>query len=127
MDGRRNNLYINEEILLTGCTGFQVLDGFLIATTLKHTIRFLPLDTFASELKIDDIQLTVKTEGANNSFGASNFYDEMVRTVETGSKIVLAVPGAVSLILQVSIIYYFFTPASLSQYSSPYFQLNAAY
>ncbi|KAG0223795.1 hypothetical protein BGW42_005533 [Actinomortierella wolfii] len=83
---RNNRLYVNERVISSETTSFSLHNHFLIFTTATHTARFLPLETSLSEFKVVD----------NSSLP----YDESVRRVERGSKIVLAVQHSVNLVLQ---------------------------
>ncbi|CAG8433717.1 10419_t:CDS:10 [Diversispora eburnea] len=81
-----NKLYANEKLVTTGCTSFFIHNNFLILTTLSHVARFLPLRVNLSDLKISESETLP--------------YDETIRRIERGSKIVCAVYYDVSLILQ---------------------------
>ncbi|KAF9164239.1 hypothetical protein DFQ26_001667 [Actinomortierella ambigua] len=83
---RNNRLYVNERLISTEATSFSLHNHLLAFTTATHTARFLPLETSLSELKVVD----------NSSLP----YDESVRRVERGSRIVLAAPHSVNLVLQ---------------------------
>ncbi|KND02563.1 Elongator subunit IKI3 [Spizellomyces punctatus DAOM BR117] len=82
----RNKLYANDRLLSPDCTSFFVHDDFLILTTFTHTARFISLN-----VAFDDFTLPETT---------SSPFDEHVRRVERGSRIVTAVPGDISLVLQ---------------------------
>jgi elongator complex protein 1 len=56
---------------------------------MTHTARFLPLNISFEDFKITD-------DGTN----VSNIFDESIRRVERGSKIVTAVKSNISLVLQ---------------------------
>ncbi|RHZ45275.1 hypothetical protein Glove_682g24 [Diversispora epigaea] len=81
-----NKLYANEKLVTTGCTSFFIHNNFLILTTLSHVARFLSLRVDLSDLKVSENETLP--------------YDEAVRRIERGSKIVCAVYYDVSLILQ---------------------------
>ncbi|KAF9975119.1 hypothetical protein BGZ73_001334 [Actinomortierella ambigua] len=83
---RNNRLYVNERLVSSEATSFSLHNYFLVFTTATHTARFLPLETSLSEFKVVD----------NSSLP----YDESVRRVERGSRIVLAVQHSVNLVLQ---------------------------
>jgi len=85
----RNRLYANEKLLVSNCTSFYIHSDFLIFTTMTHTARFLPLNISFEDFKITD-------DGTN----VSNIFDESIRRVERGSKIVTAVKSNISLVLQ---------------------------
>ncbi|KAF8925154.1 hypothetical protein BGZ58_001096 [Dissophora ornata] len=83
---RNNRLYVNDRLISSETTSFCLHNHFLVFTTATHSARFLPLETSLSEFKIVD----------NSTLP----YDESIRRVERGSKIVLALPFSVNLILQ---------------------------
>ncbi|ORX82781.1 IkappaB kinase complex, IKAP component [Anaeromyces robustus] len=85
----RNRLYANEKLIVSNCTSFYIHSDFLIFTTLTHTARFLPLNIPFDDFKIND-------DGNN----VSNIFDESIRRIERGSKIVTAVKSNISLVLQ---------------------------
>ncbi|KAF9112880.1 hypothetical protein BGX27_002637 [Mortierella sp. AM989] len=83
---RNNRLYVNDRLISSETTSYCLHNHFLVFTTATHSARFLPLETSLSEFKIVD----------NSTLP----YDESIRRVERGSKIVLALPYSVNLILQ---------------------------
>ncbi|KAG0325923.1 hypothetical protein BGZ99_010376 [Dissophora globulifera] len=83
---RNNRLYVNDRLISSETTSFCLHNHFLVFTTATHSARFLPLETTLSELKIVDNSMLP--------------YDESIRRVERGSKIVLALPYSVNLVLQ---------------------------
>ncbi|OUM66737.1 hypothetical protein PIROE2DRAFT_40576, partial [Piromyces sp. E2] len=85
----RNRLYANEKLIVSNCTSFYIHSDFLIFTTMTHTARFLPLNIPFEDFKVTD-------DGSN----VSNIFDESIRRVERGSKIVTAVKSNISLVLQ---------------------------
>ncbi|KAI8909371.1 IKI3 family-domain-containing protein [Powellomyces hirtus] len=82
----RNKLYANSTLISSDCTSFHVHNDFLILTTFTHTARFISLNVPLSEFKLVDT--------------SASPFDEHVRRVERGSKIVIAVPSDTSLVLQ---------------------------
>ncbi|KAJ3033897.1 hypothetical protein HDV00_005666 [Rhizophlyctis rosea] len=82
----RNKLYLGSEVLSPDCTSFFVHDSFLIFTTLTHAARFVPTNVATGDFKVLE--------------AAASAYDETNRRVERGSKIVIAVPGSIALVLQ---------------------------
>ncbi|KAJ3091877.1 hypothetical protein HK102_012927 [Quaeritorhiza haematococci] len=90
-------------LLSTECTSFFVHNEFLIVTTFSHTARFLPLKS-----RFEEPTQNVPHSSANqtdmatkgSSAGAASAFDEHIRRVERGSRIVVAVAGDVSLVLQ---------------------------
>ncbi|KAK9712591.1 putative elongator complex protein 1 [Basidiobolus ranarum] len=82
----RNKLYVNNTLLASDCTSFYVTDHFLIYTTVSHIVRFIPLNIDIEEFKVPTDN-TLK-------------YDETIRRVERGSKIVAAISSSMSLVLQ---------------------------
>ncbi|KAG0000493.1 hypothetical protein BGZ65_004319, partial [Modicella reniformis] len=83
---RNNRLYVNDRLISSETTSFCQHNHFLVFTTATHSTRFLPLETSLSDFKIVDNTMLP--------------YDESIRRVERGSRIVLAVPYSVNLILQ---------------------------
>ncbi|KAF9189964.1 hypothetical protein BGZ51_008686 [Haplosporangium sp. Z 767] len=83
---RNNRLYVNDRLISSETTSFCLHNHFLVFTTATHSVRFLPLETPLSEFKIVDNSMLP--------------YDESIRRVERGSKIVLALPYSVNLVLQ---------------------------
>ncbi|KAG0331419.1 hypothetical protein BG004_001669 [Podila humilis] len=83
---RNNRLYVNDRLISSETTSFCLHNHFLIFTTATHSARFLPLDVSLWDFKIVDNSMLP--------------YDESIRRVERGSKIVLALPYSVNLVLQ---------------------------
>ena len=122
----RNELFLNNRLVMTGCTSFFIHSRFVIASTLSHSVRFmdlssspdgkaplyvfefcsllflvaefsnfvLPAHAHFKEAKIEE------TENGPKEKEGRKQYNELVRRVERGAKIVMAVPGDVNLILQ---------------------------
>ncbi|KAF8942635.1 hypothetical protein BGZ47_006286 [Haplosporangium gracile] len=83
---RNNRLYVNDRLISSETTSFCLHNHFLVFTTATHSARFLPLEISLYDFKIVDNSMLP--------------YDESVRRVERGSKIVLALPYSVNLVLQ---------------------------
>ncbi|KAF9584994.1 hypothetical protein BGW38_004344 [Lunasporangiospora selenospora] len=83
---RNNRLYVNERQISSETTSFCLHNHFMVFTTATHSTRFLSLDTSLYDFKIVDNSMLP--------------YDESIRRVERGSKIVLALPYSVNLVLQ---------------------------
>ncbi|KAI8827292.1 IKI3 family-domain-containing protein [Fimicolochytrium jonesii] len=82
----RNKLYAGDRLISSDCTSFFVHNDFLILTTFTHTARFISLHVSPEDFKLPEI--------------SSSPFDEHIRRVERGSKIVIAAPADVSLVLQ---------------------------
>ncbi|KAF9295803.1 hypothetical protein BGZ74_010603 [Mortierella antarctica] len=83
---RNNRLYVNDRLISSETTSFCLHNHFLVFTTATHSARFLPLEVSLWDFKIVDNSMLP--------------YDESIRRVERGSKIVLALPYSVNLVLQ---------------------------
>ncbi|KAF9415343.1 hypothetical protein BGZ94_000121 [Podila epigama] len=83
---RNNRLYVNDRLISSETTSFCLHNHFLVFTTATHSARFLPLEVNLWDFKIVDNSMLP--------------YDESIRRVERGSKIVLALPFSVNLVLQ---------------------------
>ncbi|KAG5640485.1 hypothetical protein DXG03_008338, partial [Asterophora parasitica] len=80
-------------VLATNATSFAIAPGFVIFTTTAHEAIFAPLASLRSLLDSEDAESTPeKTEKEKADWQA--------RRVERGSRIVVAVPSAMSLVLQ---------------------------
>ncbi|KAF5375529.1 hypothetical protein D9615_009198 [Tricholomella constricta] len=75
-------------VLATNATSFTVASGFVIFTTTAHEAKFVPRTSLRALLDSQDVES--KPEKA----------DWETRRVERGSRIVVAVPSAMSLVLQ---------------------------
>ncbi|KAF8058697.1 pol II transcription elongation factor [Lyophyllum atratum] len=75
-------------ILTMNVTSFTVASGFIIFTTTAHEANFVPLTSLRALLEVQDAQSN------------SDKTDWEKRRVERGSRIVVAVPSAMSLVLQ---------------------------
>ncbi|RUP46126.1 hypothetical protein BC936DRAFT_147332 [Jimgerdemannia flammicorona] len=84
----RDKLYASTRLLASDCTSFFVHHDYLIFTTSGHTARFLSLNVSLLDWKLIDTTTLP--------------YDESVRRVERGSRIILAIHNATNLILQLS-------------------------
>jgi elongator complex protein 1 len=76
-------------VMATNATSFVVTDGFCVFTTVAHEAVFAPLSCFAS-LVVDRDEEATKT--------IISVWEK--RRIERGSRIVTAVPSAMSLVLQ---------------------------
>ncbi|CAG8467741.1 8600_t:CDS:10 [Gigaspora rosea] len=81
-----NKLYVNENLIAADCTSFFIHNDFIIFTTSSHVVRFLPLHANLLDLKVLDNVIQP--------------YDETIRRVERGSKIIFAAYYDVFLVLQ---------------------------
>ncbi|BFZ01620.1 hypothetical protein BsWGS_04659 [Bradybaena similaris] len=83
----RFRLYVNGLEVASNCTSFGIHNEFILLTTLYHTLRCISRSTQLSELpKFSD--------------GKSHPYDESIRKVERGSRIVAVVGDSTKLVLQ---------------------------
>jgi elongator complex protein 1 len=85
----RNKLYLNDRLLASDCTSFYLHNEYLITSTFEHIAKFSPLSQSADQFQIS----AAKDE---NSIG---FHDKY-RRIEQGSKIILATPSSINLVLQ---------------------------
>ncbi|EDV26443.1 uncharacterized protein TRIADDRAFT_22184, partial [Trichoplax adhaerens] len=83
----RFRIYINDKEIANNCTSFCVHDSFLIFSTHSHTCRFVSL--------LSDWE-NIRSYPTNESAP----FDENVRRMERGSKIVLAVSDSTKLVFQ---------------------------
>ena len=83
LNERNQRLYINGQEVASGITSFFVHSDFLMATTVKHTLKCLPL-----------------SEMSNFSKAESFWISESVRALERGSKLVVAVANDTKTVLQ---------------------------
>ena len=82
LNERNQRLYVNGQEVASGITSFFIHSDFLMATTVKHTLKCLPL----SEM---------------SNFSQESFWiSESVRALERGSKLVVAVASDTKTILQ---------------------------
>ncbi|KAG6856745.1 hypothetical protein H0H87_001089 [Tephrocybe sp. NHM501043] len=78
-------------VLATNATSYTVASGFVIFTTTAHEARFVPVTTLTALLaNSPETETEVKPEK----------HEWETRRVERGSRIVVAVPSAMSLVLQ---------------------------
>ncbi|KAJ3214160.1 hypothetical protein HDU67_002020 [Dinochytrium kinnereticum] len=84
----RNRLFLNDRQVASDATSFTVHNDFLIYTTLSHSIRFVSLAVSVP----DEI---VVADAVN-----PNGFDEGLRRVERGGRVVVAVPFGTKLVLQ---------------------------
>lgn len=102
-------LYLNDQMLASGCSSFAIGGDFLIYTTLQHEARFVLLQTLLSANADSEAIMAagfsqalpksgqVETIGANAQGDVKTGY---ARKVERGSRIVTVVPSTMSIILQ---------------------------
>ncbi|XP_048252379.1 elongator complex protein 1-like isoform X2 [Haliotis rufescens] len=83
----RYRFYVNDKEIASNCTSYAVHDEFLLLTTLSHTCRCISRHTRVRDLP-------------SLSDGKAHPFDECVRRVERGSRIVTVVPEATKLVLQ---------------------------
>lgn len=83
----RHRFYINNTEVMTNCTSVAIHDDFLLMTSLSHTCRFISRDTAMKALP-------VLHDNKDQPF------DEVVRRVERGSRIVTVVHDQTKLVLQ---------------------------
>ncbi|CAG8480292.1 12289_t:CDS:10 [Ambispora gerdemannii] len=83
---KNNKLYANNRLLAVDCTSFFIHNDYIVYTTSSHTARFLPLRVNFSEFKVSD--------------NVTHPFDETIRRIERGSKIIIAPYFDVSLVLQ---------------------------
>lgn len=87
---KRNQLYANENLISAAATSFICHDNFLIYTTVENTARFIEFS--------DDILTNYSAPHAPNP--PTGPYDEALRKIENGAKIVACTPQSTSLVLQ---------------------------
>lgn len=83
----RYRFYVNGTEVASNCTSFAVHDEFLLLTTLSHTVRCISRHTAVKALP-------------NLSDGKAHPFDESIRRVERGSRIVTVVAEDTKLVLQ---------------------------
>ncbi|KAI8913226.1 IKI3 family-domain-containing protein [Gorgonomyces haynaldii] len=81
----RNKLFANDRMISSECTSYFVHNEYLIITTLRHTCEFLMLNQHLEEFQFKE---------------RTGPFDEKIRKVEQGSKIVTCIPADVNLVLQ---------------------------
>ena len=75
-------LYVNGKEVASGITSYYIHSDFLMVTTVKHTLKCLPIQHLTKYLS------------------ESMWSSESVRALERGSKLVLAVPNDTKTVLQ---------------------------
>ncbi|KAL8606732.1 hypothetical protein ACOMHN_018766 [Nucella lapillus] len=83
----RYRFYVNGTEVASNCTSFAVHDEFLLLTTLSHTVRCISRHTAVKALP-------------TLSDGKAHPFDESIRRVERGSRIVTVVAEDTKLVLQ---------------------------
>ncbi len=91
--GARGKLYVTgrghePKVLASNATSFTIASGFVIYTTNAHDAWFVPLNVLPSVLSVTEDELK----------SMANTWE--TRKVERGSRIVMAVPSSMSLVLQ---------------------------
>ncbi|KAF2071926.1 hypothetical protein CYY_006763 [Polysphondylium violaceum] len=100
----RNKLYINSSLVCQDCNSFALHNKFLLFTTISHVLRSVSLAAPAPTTPLvytppPQIHYTKNYQppaGAN----AQTVYDDSIREVERGSRIVAVVPHDTRLVLQ---------------------------
>ncbi|KAG6275920.1 hypothetical protein E4U48_001864 [Claviceps purpurea] len=82
---RNGHLYANSRLLAKNCTSFVVTPSHLIFTTSNHFVKYVHLAATAQELQVPE-------DDPEN--------DERCRSVERGSRLVVAIPTNMSIVLQ---------------------------
>ncbi|PHH82956.1 hypothetical protein CDD82_4174 [Ophiocordyceps australis] len=82
---RNGHLYANSRLLAKNCTSFVMTPRHVVFTTSNHLVKFVHLDSQVQDLEIpaDDVDK-----------------DERCRSVERGSRLVVAIPSNMTLVLQ---------------------------
>ncbi|PVD20111.1 hypothetical protein C0Q70_20605 [Pomacea canaliculata] len=83
----RFRFYVNNVEVASNCTSFAIHNEFLLLTTLSHTVRCIHRHTSVRDL-------------ASLSDGKAHPFDESIRRVERGSRIVVVVAEDTKLVLQ---------------------------
>lgn len=83
----RFRFYVNGIEVASNCTSFAIHDEFLLLTTLSHTVRCIHRHTRVKDL-------------SSLSDGKAHPFDESIRRVERGSRIVAVVAEDTKLVLQ---------------------------
>lgn len=105
----RGRLYLDSQLLASGCSSFAVAGDFLIYTTLQHEARFILLQTMIQ--KSDDPEAVAaaaysqalpieKQNESDRETSKGNVKTGYARRIERGSRIVTVVPSSMSIILQ---------------------------
>ncbi|EAL65378.1 elongation protein 1 [Dictyostelium discoideum AX4] len=100
----RNKLYINQSLLCTDCNSFALHNKFLLFTTVSHVLRSVSLLappptqplTYVPVSNVIGNYVGHKSQALQQQ---SN-YDDSIRDVERGSRIVAVVPHDTRLVLQ---------------------------
>ncbi|KAG5999936.1 hypothetical protein E4U43_001789 [Claviceps pusilla] len=82
---RNGHLYANSKLLAKNCTSFVVTPSHLIFTTSNHFVKYVHLTATVEELQVPE-------DDPEN--------DERCRSVERGSRLVVAIPTNMSIVLQ---------------------------
>ena len=82
LDEKSLRLYVNGKEVASGITSYYIHSDFLMVTTVKHTLKCIPIQHLTKYLS------------------ESMWSSESVRALERGSKLVLAVPNDTKTVLQ---------------------------
>lgn len=102
-------LYLNSQVLTSGCSSFEIGGDFLVYTTLQHEARFVLIETLltaqgnAEDIVAAGYTHALPANGQNGTPGAHSQGDVKTgyaRRVERGSRIVTIVPSSMSVVLQ---------------------------
>ncbi|KAN0047501.1 hypothetical protein ACTA71_001883 [Dictyostelium dimigraforme] len=100
----RNKLYINQSLLCTDCNSFALHNKFLLFTTVSHVLRSVSL---LAPPPTQPLQYIPVSNVIGNYVGhksqplqQQSNYDDSIRDVERGSRIVAVVPHDTRLVLQ---------------------------
>ncbi|GAM18409.1 hypothetical protein SAMD00019534_015840 [Acytostelium subglobosum LB1] len=115
----RNKLYLNNVVLASDCNSYALHNKYLLYTTVSHVLRSIPLTVplaVATSLlnspvlqsvnaqQLNQQQQPQQARGASGNTGGPNkaptTYDDSVRDVERGSRIVAVVPHDTRVVLQ---------------------------
>lgn len=102
-------LYLNNQLLASGCSSFATAGDFLIYTTLQHEARFVLLQALIQKSEDPEAPMTIgysqalpadKQIDPNTKEPQGDVRTGYARRVERGSRIVTVVASSMSMILQ---------------------------
>ncbi|KAN0014791.1 hypothetical protein ACTFIU_001109 [Dictyostelium citrinum] len=100
----RNKLYINQSLLCTDCNSFALHNKFLLFTTVSHVLRSVSLlaPPPTQPLTYVPVSNVIGNYVGHKSqpLQQQSNYDDSIRDVERGSRIVAVVPHDTRLVLQ---------------------------
>ncbi|EGC35070.1 hypothetical protein DICPUDRAFT_79181 [Dictyostelium purpureum] len=99
----RNKLYINQNLLCTDCNSYSLHNKFLLFTTVSHVLRSVSLLAPAPTsplVYIPPAQQNTYANGKSQAIQQTSNYDDSIRDVERGARIVAVVPHDTRLVLQ---------------------------